>query len=184
MTRKASEAGKQRVIAVLALALGFALGLVGYVPTPDIDLRWSIPAAEPNTYMPAAKTNAGEELVLIYIGSSSCHWSNVSQLPALIRKLKLDLQVRAEAQGQSFSTMGVARDMYAAEPFPRLACPPLREERDSCRSISFLLLSLSSGSLPSPYSNSFRYSVHRVRWQRGHGAPLPEMTMTTTGGTP
>ena len=51
---------------------------------------------------------------MVYIGSSSCPWSSVPELPETVDRLKLELQAEAEARGWGFSAIGVARDGVVA----------------------------------------------------------------------
>ncbi len=47
---------------------------------------------------------------MVYIGSSTCGYSNDSSLPKLIDDAKIKLQRMAIRQGWSFSAIGVSRD--------------------------------------------------------------------------
>ena len=100
---------------VVGGVLGFALDTVGMLPVPEIEVDWTIPAMRASEYVPAASLNAGEETVLIYVGSSTCAWSNVQELPLQIRRLKILMQQRARTEGRRFATIGIARDRFAAD---------------------------------------------------------------------
>lgn len=102
---------KWRLLAAgVALGIGFGVGVAGLVPVPKVQVAWKVPAIDSRQYVPASSTGTGEEIVLVYLGSSSCHWSNAPELPATVRALKLDIQRRVRADGLSFATLGVARD--------------------------------------------------------------------------
>lgn len=104
------------LVATLAAGgiVGFVAASLGVMPVPSVSVRWSVPALQVGDYAPSAGSDAGDELVFVYVGSSTCGWSNVPELPDLVRTLKLRLQERAGAEGMSFAAVGVARDMSAA----------------------------------------------------------------------
>lgn len=75
---------------------------------PPLVVRWVGISAD--NYVPSARTDEGRELALVYIGSSSCVWSNVAGLPAAVRALKERVKHRAEESGRSFAAIGIAVD--------------------------------------------------------------------------
>lgn len=107
----------------LCLGGGFVLGLVGLVPKPDVtlDVQWSVPALAPESYLPSARTDTGEELALIFVGSSRCRWSNRPELPGLVRQAKLAIRDRAQAEEVGFVAIGIARDAVASAGIRHLA---------------------------------------------------------------
>lgn len=112
-----------RKLTWLLLGAGFLLGVFGLVPRPDIDLamRWSIPALAPESYTPAARTDSGSELVFIFVGSSSCSWSNKPELRDLVRTARLAVRDRSIAEDMGFAAVGVARDVVASKGVAHLA---------------------------------------------------------------
>ena len=48
--------------------------------------------------------------MLVYIGSSSCGFSNVPEMPDLVERAKLSVQQQALDKGLAFSTVGVSID--------------------------------------------------------------------------
>lgn len=109
------QAGKLVLLALaVGCVLGFALDSVGMLPVPAIEIDWTVPAMRASEYVPAASSNAGEEVVLIYVGSSTCAWSNVQELPLQVRRLKTIMQQRARTEGRQFATIGIARDRLAS----------------------------------------------------------------------
>lgn len=106
--------GRVRHLALFAVAagmvFGFALGSFGLLPVPEITFRWKIPVVRASQYAPGVSLSPGEEVVLIYLGSSTCAWSNVPELPSEVRRLKVLLQARAQNEGKRFATVGIARD--------------------------------------------------------------------------
>lgn len=102
------------VAAGAVLGIGFMLGAVGLMPVPDVSIAWRVPAVESSQYVPASPVEPGEEVLLVYLGSSSCYWSNAPGLPSLVRKLKINLQRRVQSAGAAFAAVGIARDRSAA----------------------------------------------------------------------
>lgn len=103
------------VALVVGGVLGFALDSFGLLPVPDVDIRWSVPALRASEYVPDASFGPGEETVLVYIGSSTCGWSNVPELPPQIRRLKARMQAHARSDGTRFATLGIALDRLASD---------------------------------------------------------------------
>ena len=66
------------------LGIGFMLGAVGLMPMPDVSIAWRVPAVESSQYVPASPVEPGEEVLMVYLGSSSCYWSNAPGLPSLV----------------------------------------------------------------------------------------------------
>ncbi|MCY3595989.1 MAG: hypothetical protein OXG71_00930, partial [Rhodospirillales bacterium] len=95
---------------VASLVGGCIVGLLGLFPQPDVDVRWDIPALRSGTYTPQAGMEAGTELVLIFVGSSNCGWSNVAELPELFSKIRGHVLLAAKERSTGFATLGVARD--------------------------------------------------------------------------
>ena len=106
-------------LALLVLAAGFlagvSLGSAGLLPVPELSVRWSMPALSGDEYAPTGSTEPGEQLLLVYVGSSTCGWSNRPELPGMIRRLKGELSSRAAAAGTQFAAIGVARDRKAED---------------------------------------------------------------------
>jgi hypothetical protein len=57
--------------------------------------------------------SARRELVMVYIGSSTCAASNSRELLADVRQLRRQLESRAAASGRAFVSLGVAVDQRA-----------------------------------------------------------------------
>lgn len=113
-----TSTGKKRTriwLAALFLAvgggIGFELTKLGLLPIPTVE--WVVPVVDAGQYVPSGPVRDGSEVVLIYIGASTCGWSNVPELPDLINRLKLALLERTRTEGKSFSAMGIARDAIA-----------------------------------------------------------------------
>ncbi len=111
--RSASHAVRW-AFSVLLLALFFTSGLwlsqrynlrIALEPAP-----WVVGEREGDRYRPAYTRQEGPHLVLAFVGSSRCHWSNVPELPAAIEELKLALARLADEQGLAFKAVGIAVD--------------------------------------------------------------------------
>lgn len=96
------------VIACMGAPIGYALAWAGLIPELRID--WPADRFAGEAYNPSGSLSSGTEVVLVYVGSSTCVWSNVPRLPKLIEHIKLTLQANAEAEGKLFFAVGVARD--------------------------------------------------------------------------
>ena len=107
----------------LLLGTGFLLGVFGLVPKPDIDLavQWSIPALARESYTPTARTDSGSELVFVFVGSSSCSWSNRPELRDFVRTARLAVRDKSIAEDIGFAAVGVARDVVASKGIAHLA---------------------------------------------------------------
>ena len=99
----------------VGVALGFGLGSLGLLPVADVDIRWTVPALSVSEYVPEALSTEGEETALVYVGSSTCGWSNTPEFPSLIQGLKAELQSRAHREGWRFATIGIAKDRRVVE---------------------------------------------------------------------
>ncbi|MXW15561.1 MAG: hypothetical protein F4065_09580 [Rhodothermaceae bacterium] len=101
--------------AVTLVSVSFILGLTGkfhFIPT--LELRWPDERVHPE-YVPSYGTIPEKELVMVFIGSSTCGYSNDSSLPELIEEAKLKLKDKATDQGWSFSTVGVSIDWITSD---------------------------------------------------------------------
>lgn len=103
------------VALMLGGILGFGLDSFGLLPLPQMRIQWVVPALRASDYAPDASVDPGEETLLIYIGASTCGWSNVPELPKEIRNLKARMQARARSNGRRFATIGIALDRLAAD---------------------------------------------------------------------
>ena len=99
----------------VGLALGFGLGSLGLLPVADVDIRWTVPALSVDEYNPEALATEGAEALLVYVGSSTCGWSNTPELPRLVGDLKRELRSRARREGWRFAAVGIAKDRRAAD---------------------------------------------------------------------
>jgi len=88
---------------------------IGWGAAAQFDLKVELhgggdAAAGERTYQPAYDREAGQQLVMVYVGSGSCAWSNRDSLPAAVESLKLRLADYAQSQELSFKVIGVAID--------------------------------------------------------------------------
>jgi hypothetical protein len=74
----------------------------------------SQPRADVSRATPGSDTaSVRRELVMVYIGSSTCAVSNRRELRADVRQIQRQLQARAAATGRTFVSLGVAVDRRA-----------------------------------------------------------------------
>jgi len=93
--------------------IGVLLGWNGILPLPQASIEWHMPGVkEQSQYTPVGVGDNGEEVLMVYIGSSTCRWSNMSELPSLVRELKVGLQTRVLAADYGFSTLGITSVTY------------------------------------------------------------------------
>lgn len=98
----------------LGASLGFGLSSLGLLPTPTVAVRWTSPLLNLGGYVPQGPSGSSEQIVLVYIGSSTCSWANLPELPGLVRAMKTELQSKARRYGKGFGVLGIARDRVAA----------------------------------------------------------------------
>lgn len=97
------------IFACMGAPVGYGLAWAGLIP--DVRVDWPVGLRGRESYTPSGTLSSGTEVVLVYVGSSTCAWSNVPRLPKLVEELKLTLQARAKSEGKTFFTVGVARDL-------------------------------------------------------------------------
>lgn len=99
---------------------GVALATAGLMPTVDIEL--AVPAREAQEYRPGsvAATAAEDEIVLVYLGSSTCGWSNLPEVSRAVRDAKLLVAGHARDSGMRFSALGIALDADASRGWAHL----------------------------------------------------------------
>lgn len=61
-------------------------------------------------YVPSRTSVSEKEIVMVYIGASTCGFANDPDLPEIIENIKLLLQQKANTQGFGFSVIGVSID--------------------------------------------------------------------------
>lgn len=66
--------------------------------------------ADAGRYGASGREPAGPELVMVYLGKSSCAASNHADLPADVEEIKRALAKKAAASGRGFVAVGVALD--------------------------------------------------------------------------
>lgn len=123
-----TAARRRKRLVILALvplglggSLGFALSSLGLLPTPSVAVRWTSPLLNLVDYVPPGPSGSGEQIVLVYIGSSTCPWANLPEFPGLVRAMKTELQSKARRYGKAFGALGIARDRVAADGLKHLA---------------------------------------------------------------
>lgn len=95
--------------ATFIVAVAAIIGLTGLLPVPTI--VWSTGNAPAHTqYRPSFNAPQEHDILLVYIGSSTCGFANDPALPEVIEEAKLALQRHAAENGLSFSAIGVSID--------------------------------------------------------------------------
>lgn len=79
MNARDARSSRRRRLGLVALVLGvifgFSLSSIGLLPVPKLNLGWTVPLLEAGGYVPDSSSEAGEETILVYVGSSTCGWS-------------------------------------------------------------------------------------------------------------
>lgn len=109
----------RRISSILCTAALFVLPAVaffavGLAVSGRYNLHFAVrpdPAsAGTDDYVPRYRTVGGEQLVMVYVGASSCGWSNAPGVSKAVKALKRALAAHAQAEGMSFKAVGVALD--------------------------------------------------------------------------
>jgi hypothetical protein len=95
------------ILGALVFAGGFAVSRFYGL---RLSLRRTIGFNTHASYTPEYSSRSGSQLVMVYLGSSTCAASNDSQLPEAIETLKLRLASYAEREEMSFVSIGVGLD--------------------------------------------------------------------------
>jgi hypothetical protein len=93
----------------LSVSGGFLLSYTGIVEVPRFRVELEVPRPT-REYLPSYSATNGPEIVLIYIGSSSCPPSNDPNLFQAIDEIKIELRDRALAMDMGFTTLGISKD--------------------------------------------------------------------------
>lgn len=96
------------ILFVFGTTLGSVLKGINLIPT--VAIRW--PDLEARDYRPGTvrATSEGDEIVLVYIGSGGCGWSNLPEMPQTVRDAKRNVANHAREAGTAFAAIGVALD--------------------------------------------------------------------------
>ncbi|MXW15480.1 MAG: hypothetical protein F4065_11415 [Rhodothermaceae bacterium] len=101
--------------AAVLVATSFAVGISGiFQLIPIVEIHWPKQVTEIG-YVPSYAEASDKELVMVFMGSSTCAFSNHDALPPLIEDAKLKLQSKSIDQGWSFSVIGVSVDWRASD---------------------------------------------------------------------
>ena len=95
-------------VIVAAAVCGVVMGTLGLLPRPIV--RWSIPLAEANAFISDARLDAGEELMLVVVGSSTCRWSSTDDFVELVAEVRTAIRQVADQNGTALAIMGVSLD--------------------------------------------------------------------------
>ena len=64
--RRRKTAGFALLVLSSGFVLGVSLGSAGLLPVPEFSVRWSAPAFIGDMYVPNARSEPGEQLLLVY----------------------------------------------------------------------------------------------------------------------
>lgn len=119
---------------VLLALVGVVIGLLGRVPVPVVDVQWLIPAKRQDEYAPRTERRPDNELLFVYIGSSTCGPSNSDDVRESVHYAKRQLSELAEADTVAFAAIGIATDLDSANGLAHLRTLGLWDEVVSGRS--------------------------------------------------
>lgn len=110
--------GSPPIRKVAYLALGVVLFAIGVALSYAYDVHVAIERhvghrSDSLTYVPSYERQFGPQLLVVYVGSSTCPWSNEPQLPGAIQTVKTRLAGYASARGLSFKALGISLDWSA-----------------------------------------------------------------------
>ena len=97
------------IIAPLVFLGAFILGRVPTTAILPVEHRF-MDRAGTKGYLPSYAPVSGDEIVMVYIGSSTCGFANGPDVPALIERTKLALRQEALSRDATFSAIGVSID--------------------------------------------------------------------------
>ena len=101
-----------------AFRVGILVGALSLTSVSAVAWRRhaSIPARSYPEILPlAARVASGREIIMIFVGSSTCGASQSRELPAALKTVRESLQVRAARTHSKLATLGVALDVQPNE---------------------------------------------------------------------
>lgn len=98
------------ILAAAGVVGAFLFGLSGAFLLPNVTITWPDSSVMDGYRPDYVRLGGGTELVLVYLGSSACGFSNDPTLPALVSRAKTVLKQRAQVQEWAFTAVGVAID--------------------------------------------------------------------------
>lgn len=102
------------VLAATALVAGFLTAVIRAGPDSGGSDGSTI-AGPGYTVLGSTEAASGTELVVVYMGSANCAWSNRDSVSLAVREIKSVLADRAEERGHAFASLGVALDWSVEE---------------------------------------------------------------------
>lgn len=91
------------------------LVFTGIIDREDIESFYSAKNSIEQKYTPSWENELGDQLLLVYIGSSTCGACNVEYLPQLVEDLKIMLEEKSQEYAFSFKVVGVSKDWVVNE---------------------------------------------------------------------
>lgn len=95
--------------------LFIGLGYIGVIDKEDFEKVFQGENKLEHKYSPSLKNELGDQLLLVYMGSSTCGACNVDYLPQYLEDLKLMLNQKAMSSSFSFKVIGVSKDWLVDE---------------------------------------------------------------------
>ena len=108
-------------VAALALIGGGAAFSYHYDVTMGVERRDVADALGDAAYAPSYQVEPGEQLVMVYVGSSTCPWSTRPDLPEAVETIKTQVAAYAAERGLSFKAEGVALEWSTSDGIQHLA---------------------------------------------------------------
>jgi len=100
----------RRLLLVLCLLTVFAI--VGYLRSAGVSDR--------DVGLDAFARSDGDEVVLVYVGSSTCPFCARPEVPEYFRRARTQLEERARQVGASFVAVGIAKDVEPSKGWKHL----------------------------------------------------------------
>lgn len=105
--------GTKRVVMQVALLLALSLvsGVAAYggkLPRIQSSFGWPEPSGD--FYRPAQPAAPGTQLLLVFIGSSTCKYSSAADLAEMVEGAKMKVAAEAKQRGVGYKVIGVAID--------------------------------------------------------------------------
>lgn len=99
---------KLKVTAWLLLLISASVGSFAITRHVEVNVRWR--GASHWSYAPGDSSVLGPQLWFVYLGNSTCGWSNNENLPAAVKQTKQRLAAYADSSGATFKAVAVALD--------------------------------------------------------------------------
>ena len=105
-------------LAVLGFTGGFTLSKLEAFEIPRVTfpaIEVEIGLTTPGEYVPNGRSEAGEQLVMVYVGKKNCGWSSRDETIEAVRRIRKKLARTAADRGMQFHSIGVATDNLTSD---------------------------------------------------------------------